>query len=114
MMYWPPLGEFDNSVSMDAYKGFYIVVIVRPALSTENMFRVVSQIYRNLDEPPVMRNWPAVQKFASEKAACTFGLQERACGSISRVYLTTNFSPEYRALKPAHKPARAGDRRDGS
>ena len=76
MMYWPPLGDFDNSVSMDAYKGFYIIVTVRPAISTENMFRVASQIYRNLGAPPVMRNWPAVQKFASEKAACTFGLQE--------------------------------------
>jgi hypothetical protein len=52
------------------------VVTVRPALSTKKMFHVVSQIYRNLEEPPIMRNWLSVQEFASEKAAYEYGLQQ--------------------------------------
>jgi len=95
MKYWPPLAALDNSVSMDAYKGFYIVVIVRPALSTENMFRVVSQIYRKLDAPPVIRNSLAVQEFASEKAACTFVLQE------ARVWIDEQGIPDDKLSPPS-------------
>ena len=95
MKYWPPLAALDNSVSMDAYKGFYIVVTVRAALSTENMFRVVSQLYRNLDAPPVVRNWLAVQEFASEKAACAFGLQE------ARVWIDEQGMPDNKLSPPS-------------
>ena len=68
---------------MDAipYKAFHIVVTIRPALSTENKFQVVSQIYRNLEETPVMRNWLGVREFASETEAYEFGLRE-ACAWI--------------------------------
>ena len=60
---------------MDAvqYKGFYTVTLERP---TENKFRVIAQICRNLNGPPVMRNWLPVQEFASERAAYALGLQE--------------------------------------
>jgi hypothetical protein len=58
------------------YKEFYIVVTVRRALFPKKMFHVVSQIYRNLEEAPVMRNWLPVQEFASKEAAYEYGLQE--------------------------------------
>ena len=59
-----------------AYKEFFIVVKARREYTTKNKFHVIGQIYRNLKETPVMRNWLPVQEFASEKAACEFGLQE--------------------------------------
>jgi len=63
---------------MDAvhYNGFYIVVMVEIERETENKFRVTSQIYRNPEGAPILRNWLAVREFGSEQAAYEFGLQE--------------------------------------
>ena len=59
------------------YKGFFIVVRVHPERTTENKFQVIDQIYRNLAETPIMRNWLGVHEFASEKAGSyEFGLRE--------------------------------------
>jgi len=63
------------------YKGFFIVIRVQPERATEKKFQVISQIYRNLEQPPVMRNWLGVHEFASETEAYEFGLHE-ACAWI--------------------------------
>jgi hypothetical protein len=64
------------SVEAVPYKEFYIVVKVQPDRATKKMFGVIAQIYRNLEEPPVMRNWLAVQEFASESDAYAFGVKQ--------------------------------------
>jgi hypothetical protein len=63
---------------MDAvqYKGFSIVVSVRPGGVTTNSFQVVSKIYRNPEGAPGIRNWLVLQEFASQQAAYEFGLQD--------------------------------------